>query len=523
MAETQTISFRVVAEFDQAKTLKQQFDILKTGVKDLDYQFRQGKISGDILSDGLKAIELRASKLNLSYKDQVTLVERIHQVNKRAEVGFQSLAVSLNDIDNTLKSKVAPSVVNVEQELKNFYREQRTGDRTMREATQTVMVFGDMIGAGGIGKVINNVTASFQQMEFATTSVGIAATTAGGKYSQLGQKLIDLAGPSAAGAAAIAGIAFAAQEAVKITERLTGAIEKLYRLNVEGGNISKEQQIGVLSREINELSSKRIEAPSAMAALLGPSKMMEELAAKELERQSEIQKRLNEIKRLNDEIANDKKKQLDEIGAKEDESRRKELDHLNKLRKMSPEEFESEQVRQGAERGTRLAQKRLDYAKKRREQAEEKERAAGRYVFDDAKKEMTAFQSAAYSSFKAVGHTFETAVGSAIHRVFGEANTLLSQFAQAATEAFLNMLIQLGVTALGNAILPGAGTAAGALGSVRPTQPQGPAVPVAISYGMVEEMRAVRAAIESIDLSVDGVRIYTKTQQGKRQKSTRTW
>jgi hypothetical protein len=93
-----------------------------------------------------------------------------------------------------------------EQLLKNFYREQRVQDRTMREATQALTGF--TVGMSGLlmsgdntnavikqfnTTILSSVTA-MQGAEFASTSLGIAGRNLGGRLGIVAQSLMANAG-----------------------------------------------------------------------------------------------------------------------------------------------------------------------------------------------------------------------------------------------------------------------------------------------------------------------------------------
>ena len=78
------ISIRIEAELDKVDSLAKKFDVLKTGAKDLDYQFRQGKIGADQLKTGLADLQERGEALNGTYKQMTDLNATLFQVNQRA-------------------------------------------------------------------------------------------------------------------------------------------------------------------------------------------------------------------------------------------------------------------------------------------------------------------------------------------------------------------------------------------------------------------------------------------------------
>jgi len=79
------------------KIASADFKDLSTKVKDLDYQFRQQKISATQLSTALSDVDARAKSLNLTYKQQVDLNAQVFQVQQRAAVGFKSLSQQMHE------------------------------------------------------------------------------------------------------------------------------------------------------------------------------------------------------------------------------------------------------------------------------------------------------------------------------------------------------------------------------------------------------------------------------------------
>jgi hypothetical protein len=122
----------------------------------------------------------------------------------------------------TANGKMMQSYFKTGEELRRFYREQRLGDRTMREATQTVQVFGTMLGDSGLGKSLGTAIAGFQQAEFAVSGLGIAAQGAGGKFAVFGASLAAAAAPIAIAAAAIGGLVWWMGEMKKSAASLAG-------------------------------------------------------------------------------------------------------------------------------------------------------------------------------------------------------------------------------------------------------------------------------------------------------------
>lgn len=86
------------------KTADKEFKDLAVRVKELDYQFRQQKISADGLKSGIEEVNRKASALNLTYKQTVDLGAQIYQVQQRAANSFTSLSGSLATMDKKMNT-----------------------------------------------------------------------------------------------------------------------------------------------------------------------------------------------------------------------------------------------------------------------------------------------------------------------------------------------------------------------------------------------------------------------------------
>jgi hypothetical protein len=103
------------------------------------------------------------------------------------------------------QGKIKEAYFNSGAALRQFYMEQRVGDRTMREAASTVKLFAGAFGVGGLAGGLEQAMNAFQQSEFAINSLGIAAEGAGGKVGQLGTALIGMGVAAVGPLAALAG------------------------------------------------------------------------------------------------------------------------------------------------------------------------------------------------------------------------------------------------------------------------------------------------------------------------------
>jgi len=231
---------------DAAKQLKEELRNLQKDAKVLDYQFRQNQISAEELAKGLGDIRTKAQELTSDQRKLVDVEATLYQVQQRSSVGFKSLAVDMN----ALKFKTDSTT----EELRRFYREQRIGDRTMREATSAMGGFGSMLGSEGVGKIVGVATQRFQEMEFAVHGVGIAAQSGSPKIASLGEKLIGMAGPLAGGAAAVGLFTMALTAKEDALKRFHENLDKINQQLIALGRIGTGNQLNLLNQQLDELS-----------------------------------------------------------------------------------------------------------------------------------------------------------------------------------------------------------------------------------------------------------------------------
>jgi len=142
--------------------------------------------------------------------------------------------------------KIKEAYFNSGSALRQFYMQQRVGDRTMRESAQTVKLFAGAFGIEGLTGGVEQAFGAFQQMEFATNSLGIAAQSAGGKTAELGKSLLAMVGPLAAAGAVGAAVGFIVSEFKRLNKELEESADKLLKLREELGEVSK---LGRLNRQ----------------------------------------------------------------------------------------------------------------------------------------------------------------------------------------------------------------------------------------------------------------------------------
>jgi hypothetical protein len=245
----------------------------------------------------------KLKELNVAY-NKIALDNIPLQKQLGAEiVKLKGIIAGATDATVTANGKMMKSYFSTGEELRRFYREQRVGDRTMREATQAVSGFSSMLGGEGLGKIVGSVTSRFQEMEFTMTGIGIAAQSSGGKFAGLGKTLVGLATPLAVVAAAI-GLMYTVGEKVSaVYERLNKALDAIGKQSFSSA--SKETQVGMLDKQIRALMKEQNESPSFLSALGGGQAMRAEQLAQSIERQTKINELLEQRKKLEESISDD--------------------------------------------------------------------------------------------------------------------------------------------------------------------------------------------------------------------------
>jgi regulator of replication initiation timing len=255
---------------------------------------------------------------------------------KEAAIAAGNLTKILNEQSRAKKEllsddgKIRDSYFKIGEELRRFYREQRVGDRTMREATQAVSGLGAMLGDSGLGKIIGTTTQRFQEMEFATNGLGIALKSAGGAAAGFGTSLIAVGGIIAGIAAAIGGLIYLHDEEKKRIEALNDAILKNLELRKEIGAATSGELKAAYGKEIDRkiIELAKISrkpglwdafittvtnpfASSAEIGLMAQKRSGETATAEELKLQNEIIELKKKIIALDKEEAEEKKKIAD--------------------------------------------------------------------------------------------------------------------------------------------------------------------------------------------------------------------
>ncbi len=441
------LRIRVTTDTDEAKKLKGALKDISQEVKLAELAFkRQEKSAGDTqITFG--ELEKKVKALNLSEKDTVNIMTQLYHAENRVTLGFRSLATEVKSINSKMPS--------TNQQFKDFYREQRVGDRTMRETTQAVSAFTSILGGSdsGLGKAVGGAFQQFQSAEFAVHGLGIAAQTASPRIAGIGATLMANAGPIAAAVAGIGLVAMAMKRASEYADRFNEALMKNREALLDMGRISKEEEITRLTREINKESQKGV-SPSWLTLHGGSAMIAADVIAQVLEREANINVLMAERARLEKEIASDREK---EAKSAEDIAKSEEAN--------AQASREIARMFSGGAAGMT--------ASGMPEQGGMKIGAVGgaktpKQLSADFQAEMskisaleTSFEASTLSGMQAVGQSIRNDIGGAFEGVFGEANSLLEIFLSRALGGLGNFLLSAGL----NYILPGSSAILGFSGA----------------------------------------------------------
>ncbi len=196
-------------------------------------------------------IERLKKELTSIYK-ATTLGTKENEAAAKSLVQVKEQLAKSSERVATANGKMMHSYFEAGEELRRFYREQRVGDRTMREAGNTVNILASQIGSQGLGKSVNTAFEAFQNAEFAINGMAIAAQSAGGKLATFTTSISAMLGPLTLVVAGISAVAMITGEWGKKMEETREAI-KDYR--VELGEISK---LGLLNERASAASKTKL-------------------------------------------------------------------------------------------------------------------------------------------------------------------------------------------------------------------------------------------------------------------------
>lgn len=369
-------------------TGKKQVDDFKEGMKEwrnalrlLELEFKKGKIAGGeyqkqagVLAQALKQFEDGTGRT-------ATAQNALWHANNRVTLGFKSLATEVSGIHN----KMRPAG----EQLREFYREQRVGDRTMREGVSTIQMFSGVLGTD-ISNGVGAATAAFQQAEFAVNGAGIAAQSAGGKFAGLGAAITGAAG-------ALSGLAALGIGEFMLFQHLADNIE---RSNNELRKLRGETEKMIEAPFWKRMLAKMAGSPNVGLSFFGALATADIDVAKRLfEEQHKIV--LDEIV-----VTGERKKQTKEI---EKQAQIQGVDRSGKLTKLAPAGISARKL--GGAIGSSLAP--LEAIKQ---------------PLKEGAKEINVFENAFNGAASRMSNTIGQSLGQGFTDAFGIGHTLLGQF-----------------------------------------------------------------------------------------------
>jgi len=435
-----------VTGIENVKDLKEAIIAFRDQIRAVELQFKKGNITSEegrkaYAAMGVTLDQLRAKSQRFGdVQGKIIMADQaLWHANNRVELGFKSLATEVSGINNKMGG--------VSDKLRQFYREQRVGDRTMREGVSTIQMFSGVLGgdiANGVGAAAN----AFQQAEFTVNGLGIAAQSAGGKIATLGTSILAISAPITVAAAAMSGGILLMNSMKEETKDLDKAI---YDLRVQLGLISKADQWAELQRRLEELKDKQAETTWKDAFTFGLSggdpKVAEEVRANARKRREkellELQKEIEAFKKANELV-------LDEVvstGKSETEKEYKE------------QIAEIEKYIKAVQEMRMLA---ISTWKKKPEPlrgVKEPKTPETVTEFTEGEKAVARFEQVASRAMGNVGNTIGNTIGRGFVDAFGIAHTLLGQFIEEILAGLAKIAIERAVFALLDFAFPGAGTA----------------------------------------------------------------
>jgi len=451
------LNITVTADDGDPKKLKAALKDLAAEIKVAENAFKfQGAAASDTQAK-LAVVSEKIKALGADEKALANITATLGHAQNRVANDFKSMATEIKGIGTKVSSS--------SDQLRTFYREQRVGDKTMRESTQAIGGLTSMIGSSnsGVTQAIGAMAARFQEAEFAITGLGIAAKNAVGKISGIGTTLMANAGPIAAAVAAIAGLVYMFNQAAEAAERFRQAQKALTQAQIDSGKFTKEQQIGMLTDEINRLRSTPISGPGVLARLGGAYAIQQDQLTKVFEREAEIEKKEGQIKKLREGINADTEK-----SQKSEQEEQKKLDeeYLKTLQYQHMASLEAQAAAESAQAQAKAVRdmtsvfgissgpntpmkipKKLERGGGMQIEGlvplGEKARMEVDLTFGEMMQQSKAFENAFSAGIGTVSGQISSQVGGAFSSVFGGANTLLGGF----LGSMLSALTQIGIKA----------------------------------------------------------------------------
>lgn len=184
------------------------------------------------MKSGLKDLKRSLEETNTRSQEYKRLADEVANAENRLH---QARRVAYGD-----QGKIKEAYFNSGAALRQFYMEQRVGDRTMRESASTVKMFASAFGVGGLSTGLETAIGAFQQTEFAVKGFAVAAESAGGTVGKLG------AGLASMGTGAIAPLAAMAAELLivkGIIDSTRESVDEYRAAAVKAGLLSERKEL----------------------------------------------------------------------------------------------------------------------------------------------------------------------------------------------------------------------------------------------------------------------------------------
>ena len=205
------------------------------------------------------------------------------------------------------QGKLMKSYFGLGQEMRQWFVQQRVGDRLMRESAQTAGMLGNLLGAGGISTALTTATGAFQQFEYASVFAGKSMEKMGGQLKGLGSTLVGAAGGIGAVVAVVTVFMMALDKAKEIQKAWDEALKENLNIRRSIGLIGDREYSVMLAQQAIIVQRKEIE-PSLWAAIISWQTMYLDYATKVVEKDNERLKIQGELLKMHNQVAAERNK-----------------------------------------------------------------------------------------------------------------------------------------------------------------------------------------------------------------------
>lgn len=223
-----------------------------TRFNELIDKWRAGRISADEMTEAIRIGTKMFNGMDQELNKEIlpTLGKTVAQMKDAKSQAVDPLSSSVQ--------KNQRAYFDLGREMRQWFIQQRAGDRVMREFGQTTTMLGSMMGAGGLTSVVNTAQGAFQQMQFSAVALGKSFENAGGKLEGLGKMLVGSAGIIGGAVAAISVMIMLLKEMKDTTEAAKTATNDWLETLVKVGKIRGQ---GLVDLRKAQLESTKKEGP----------------------------------------------------------------------------------------------------------------------------------------------------------------------------------------------------------------------------------------------------------------------